>query len=79
MEVEQQMPFSQHQAVDPALMVEMRTAFQKVCEALLLKGDRDDPMTDIIVNKIVAAAKAGEHDGDRLAAGVLNDLANEGT
>jgi len=43
------------------------------------QGRQRRPNDDIIVNKIGAAAKAGEHDADRLAAGVLNDLANEAT
>ena len=51
--------------------------FYKVCDALLLKCDSDDPMTEIIVNKIVALAKTGERDADRLAARVLNDLADD--
>jgi len=34
----------------------------------------DDAMTEIIVNKIVGLAKAGEHDADRLAEEVLADL-----
>jgi hypothetical protein len=29
----------------------MRSAFHKVCDALLLKGDVEDPMTEIIVDK----------------------------
>jgi hypothetical protein len=70
------MPFSKHH-VDPAHMEVMRTASNKVCDALLLKCDKDDPMTDVIVTKIVALAKAGEHDADRLAARVLNDLADD--
>ena len=70
------MPFAQHQA-DLALMKAMRTAFHKVCDELLLKCDKDDPMTDIIVNKIVSLAKTGEHDADRLVAHVLNDLADD--
>jgi hypothetical protein len=56
----------------------MHSAFHRVCDALLLKCDVDDPMTAIIVNKIVALAKAGEHDADRLAELVLNDLADDG-
>jgi hypothetical protein len=55
----------------------MRAAFDKVCKALLLKCDTDDPMTEIIANKIVGLAKAGEHDANRLAELVLNDLAND--
>jgi hypothetical protein len=70
-----QMPFSQHH-IDPTHIEAMRTAFNKVCDALLLKCDKDDPMTDIIVTKIVALAKAGEHDADRLAALVIEDLAD---
>ncbi len=64
------MPFSQHQ-VDPVHIEVMRSAFEKVCEALKLRCDKDDPMTDVIVGKIVALAKAGEHDADKLAAHVL--------
>jgi hypothetical protein len=71
------MPFSKHQ-IEPAHIEAMRSAFQKACDALLLKCDVDDPMTEIIVNKIVALAKAGEHDADRLAEHVLNDLVDDG-
>ena len=56
----------------------MRAAFHKVCDALLLNGDVDDPMTEAVLNKIVALAKAGEHDADRLAELVLNDLIDDG-
>jgi hypothetical protein len=70
------MPFSKHY-VDPAHMEAMRAAFNKVCDVLQLACVKEDPMTDIIVTKIVALAKAGEHDADRLAARVLNDLADD--
>jgi hypothetical protein len=53
------MPFSKHH-IDPAHIEAMRAAFKKVCDTLLLKCDADDPMTEIIVTKIVALAKAGE-------------------
>jgi len=56
----------------------MRAAFYKVCDALLLNGDVDDPMTEVVVDKIVALAKAGESDADRLAEHVLNDLVDDG-
>jgi hypothetical protein len=36
-------------------------------------------VTEIIVNKIVAAAKAGEHDPDRLTSLVLEDLVGDGS
>jgi hypothetical protein len=64
------MPFSKHH-VEPEHMEAMRAAFYKVCEALLLKGEVDDPITGIIVDKIVALGKAGEHDADRLVELVL--------
>jgi hypothetical protein len=71
------MPFSKHH-IDPAHIEAMRSAFHKVCDALLLKGNVDDPMTEIIANKVVALAKAGEHNADRLVELVLNDLADDG-
>jgi hypothetical protein len=71
------MPFGKHQ-IDPLYIEAMRSAFKQVCDALLLRCDVDDPMTEIIVTKIVALAKAGEHDANRLAELVLNDLADDG-
>jgi hypothetical protein len=71
------MAFSKHH-IDPAHIEVMRSAFHKVCDALSLKGDVDDPMTEIIANKVVAIAKAGEHNASRLVELVLNDLANDG-
>jgi hypothetical protein len=71
------MPFGKHQ-IDPLYIEAMRSAFKQVCDALLLRCDVDDPMTEIIVTKIVALAKAGEHDANRPAELVLNDLADDG-
>jgi hypothetical protein len=71
------MPFSKYN-LDPKRIETMRAAFNRVCDALLLRCDRDDPMTEVIVNKIVALAKDGEHDAHRLAELVLNDLADDG-
>ena len=70
------MPFSKHH-VEPGHMEAMRGAFYKVCDALLLKGDVEDPVTEIIVDKIIALAKAGEHDADRLAELVLDDFLDD--
>jgi hypothetical protein len=70
------MPFSKH-CVEPEHIEAMRAAFYKVCDALLLKGDVEDPITEVIVNKIVALAKTGEHDADQLAELVLNDLIDD--
>ena len=72
------MPFSKHQ-IDPAHIEAMRSAFHKVSDALQLTCEVDDPMTEIIANKIVAAAKAGEHAPDRLASLVLADLVDKGS
>jgi hypothetical protein len=71
------MPFSKHE-VEPERIEAMRAAFRKVCDMLSLKCDADDPMTAIIVEKIVVLTKAGEHDADRLAELVLNDLVDDG-
>jgi hypothetical protein len=49
----------------------MRRAFQKVCHALRINGDVNDPMTELIVTKIVGLAKAGDYDPDRLCSKVL--------
>ncbi len=70
------MPFSKYQ-INPEYFEAVHSAFYKVCDALLLKGDVDDPMTEIIVDKIMALAKADEHDAERLADLVLNDLADD--
>jgi hypothetical protein len=71
------MSFGKHH-IDPAQTEAMRSAFHKLCDALMLRCDGDDPMTEIIVTKIVALAKAGEHDASRLVELVLNDLADDG-
>jgi hypothetical protein len=71
------MPFSNHYV--PLYMEAMRSAYYTVCDALLLKGDVDDPMTEIIVNKIVDLVMAGaSNDADRSAELVLLDLADDG-
>ena len=71
-----QMLLSQYH-VEPAHIEAMRSAFHRVCEVLLIKCDRKDPMAEVIVRKIIRAAKAGEHDTDRLAVLVLNDLVDD--
>jgi hypothetical protein len=67
------MPFSKYHA-EPAHMEAMRSAFQKVCDALRLNCGVDDRIIDVIVTKIVAIAKTGELDPDRLSERVLRDL-----
>jgi hypothetical protein len=67
------MPFSKY-VVDPAHMETMRSAFRKVCDALQLSCDANDPMTEMIVMKIVELARAGELDPDRLCSRALVEL-----
>jgi hypothetical protein len=66
------MPFSKFD-VDPDIE-SMRTAFRLVCDALQLDCRADDPMTEIVVMKVVELAKAGERDPERLCIAVLADL-----
>jgi hypothetical protein len=59
------MPFSKC-TVDSGLMEAMRAAFHRVCDILQLSCDREDPLTEIVVTKIVELAKAGERDPEIL-------------
>jgi hypothetical protein len=68
------MPFSKY-VVDPAHIEAMRSAFRKVCDSLRLSCDANDPVTEMIVMKIVELTKAGELDPDRLCSQVLLELA----
>jgi hypothetical protein len=67
------MPFSKYN-IDPEHIEAMRAAFHWVCDILQLNSDADDPMTEIVVMKIVELAKAGELDPERLCIAVLADL-----
>jgi hypothetical protein len=73
---EGRMPFSEY--MEHEHIEAMRAVFHKVCDALSLNGHVDDPMTELVVNKIVALAEAGKHDADQLAEHVLNDLVDDG-
>jgi hypothetical protein len=69
------MPFSRYNtAFNADLMEAMRAAFYRVCGVLQLSGDREDPLTDIVVEKIVELAKAGECDPEILCIDVLAQL-----
>jgi hypothetical protein len=70
------MPFS-NAVIEPEHIEAMRAAFHTVCDVLLLKCEVEDPMTEIIADKIIALARAGEHDADRIAELVLNELADD--
>jgi hypothetical protein len=71
------MPFSKYN-IEPERVEAMRAAFHRVCDALLLEDDRGDLMTEEIAAKIIELAEAGEHDAQRLAEVVLNDLVDDG-
>jgi hypothetical protein len=60
--------------VDPAHIEAMRAAFRKVCEVLQLNRNVDDPATDLIVMKVVAIAKTGELDPDRLCERIVREF-----
>jgi hypothetical protein len=55
-------------------MEAMRAAFYRICEVLELSCDREDPLTEVVVTKIVELAKAGELDPEILCFTVLADL-----
>jgi hypothetical protein len=67
------MPFSKYN-IDPEHIEAMRAAFHRVCDILQLNCDADDPMTEIVVMKIVELAKAGQLDPERLCLVVMADL-----
>ena len=67
------MPFSKHD-IDPEHIEAMRAAFRRVCDILQLNCEADDPMTEIVVMKIVELAKAGELGPERLCLAVIADL-----
>jgi hypothetical protein len=55
-------------------MEAMRAAFHRVCDVLELSCDREDPLTEVVVTKIVELAKAGERDPEMLCFTVLTEL-----
>jgi hypothetical protein len=67
------MPFSKY-TCEPDLIEAMRAAFYRVCDVLQLSYDREDPLTEVVVTKIVELAKAGERDPEILCFTVLSEL-----
>jgi hypothetical protein len=55
------LPFSKYniEHYDIELLDAMRIAFHRICDALMLRCDRDDPTTEVIAEKIIAFAEAG--------------------
>jgi hypothetical protein len=60
--------------VDPAHIEATRTAFHIVCDSLQLECDVGDPITEIIVTKIIALGGRAQC---RPTGRVLNDLAKD--
>ena len=71
--METNMPFTNHD-LDPEHIESMRAAFYRVYDVLNLDCDADDPMTELVVTKIVELAKAGDLDPERLCIGVLAEI-----
>jgi hypothetical protein len=69
------MPFSKYNAdFNADLMEAMREAFHRVCYILQLSCEREDPLTEVVITKIVELAKSGESDPEILCIDVLAQL-----
>jgi hypothetical protein len=70
------MPIRPHldgQKLDPETIRVMGIAFEMALIALRL-GDRGDLANEIVAQKIIALAKAGERDPERLCDGVIKEF-----
>jgi hypothetical protein len=67
------MPFSKLD-LDPEHIDAMHEAFQRVCDILQLQCSREDPLTDLVVMKIMELARAGECDPEVLCIDTLAAL-----
>jgi hypothetical protein len=67
------MPFRNY-AVNPGDIEAMRTTLRMVSEALDLKCDEFDPMTDLVIGKIVELARPGDINPLHLSDQVLLSL-----
>jgi hypothetical protein len=72
-QAEDAMPFRNY-VVNPGDIGAMSTTFRMVCDALDLKCDEFDPMTNLVVGKIVELARAGEINPLHLSDRVLLSL-----
>jgi hypothetical protein len=63
--------------LEPQLTDAMQQAFRKTCHVLQLKADANDPLTDLIVAKIIELANAGEIDPERLCSLVLISISEQ--
>jgi hypothetical protein len=67
------MPFSKLDQ-DPEHIDAMHEAFRRVCDILQLQCSREDPLTDLVVMKIMELAKAGERDPEVLYIDTLRQV-----
>jgi hypothetical protein len=67
------MPFSKYD-IDPEHVEAMRASFRQICDVLQLDCGREDPMTEIVVMKIVELARAGELDPVEVSERILAEL-----
>ena len=58
---------------EPELLASMGVAFAAACEALGLT-DKPDKATELVASRIIALARCGVHDPERLKAAVLTTL-----
>ena len=61
---------------DPETIVLLREAYEKACKSLHDTG-QPDIVTEIIVQRIIALAKKGERDPDKLCADALSALGDK--
>ena len=58
---------------EPELLASMGIAFAAACEALGL-ADKSDKATELVASRIIALARCGVHDPERLKAAVLKTI-----
>ena len=63
----------QNQAFEPEQIDAMAQAFEAICLKLNL-AKRDDPLRDVVANKVIEWAKRGEKNPKRLYQLVLADI-----
>jgi hypothetical protein len=58
---------------EPEVLASMGVAFAAACEALGL-ADKTDKATELVASRIIALARRGERDSERLKTAVLKGL-----
>ena len=66
----------QNSAFEPDHIEVMAQAFEAVCTKLHL-AKRDDPLRDVVAEKVINWAKRGERNPERLYRSVLSDIQGE--